>query len=71
MKTFEQILDGRKLHELSDAEIDELVEKMRPDELEKFEASIKKESRKRTKVPTKKQQKNIDEFNKALFGGEE
>lgn len=69
MKTFEEIIGDRKLHELTDEEIDQIVQEMNPDQLSKFEKSLKKESKRR--APSKKQGKNLDELNKALFGGEE
>ena len=71
-KTFEELLDGRKLHELTDSEIDEIVQQMNPEELEKLDKAVKKDSSKKKKrPPTRKQQQNMDDFNKALFGGEE
>ena len=70
-KTFEEILQGRKLHELTDEEIDEIVSSMKPEELGKFDKAVKKESKNRKKAPSKKKEKMTDEFNKALFGGEE
>lgn len=68
MKTFEEIIGERKLHELSDEEIDQIVSEMTPDQLMKFDQTLKKEIRSRKKPPTKKKQTNIDDFNKALFG---
>jgi Mg/Co/Ni transporter MgtE len=68
MKTFEEIIGDRKLHELTDDEINQIVKEMTPDQLTKFDQSLKKEIRSRKKPPTKKRQENVDEFNKALFG---
>lgn len=68
MKTFEELLDGRKLHELSEEEIDEIVQQMEPAELNRLNEAVKKERKKKSRAPSKKQQKNMDEFNKALFG---
>ena len=69
MKTFEEIIGDRKLHELTDEEIDAIVKEMQPDQLMKFDQALKKEIRKgKKKPPTKKQVALQDEFNKALFG---
>ena len=69
MKTFEEIIGDRKLHELTDVEIDAIVKEMQPDQLMKFDQALKKEIRKgKKKPPTKKQTVLQDEFNKALFG---
>lgn len=68
MKTFEEIIGDRKLHELTDDEIDAIVKEMTPDQLMKFDQTLKKEIRSRKKPPTKKKQANLDDFNKALFG---
>jgi hypothetical protein len=68
MKTFEEIIGERKLHELTDDEINEIVKQMSPEQLSTFDQSLKKEIRKRKKPPTKKQSANLDEFNKTLFG---
>ncbi len=69
MKTFEEIIGDRKLHELTDEEIDAIVKEMQPDQLMKFDQALKKEIRKgKKKPPTKKQTVLQDEFNKALFG---
>lgn len=66
-KTFEEILNGRKLHELTDDDIEEVVSKMNPEQLEKFDKELKKVNKTKTKTPSKNQQKKQDEFNKALF----
>lgn len=70
MATFEELLNGRELHELTDEEIDEIVGKMNPDQLEETDKELKRASRGQKKAPTKNQQKNIDAFDKALFSGD-
>ncbi len=67
MKTFEELLDGRKLHELTDAEIDEIIAEMQPQELEKLNTELKKSGRKK-KAPSTKQKKNAADFEKAIWG---
>jgi Mg/Co/Ni transporter MgtE len=67
MKTFEELLDGRKLHELTDAEIDEIIAEMQPQELEKLNTELKKSGRKK-KAPSTKQKKNATDFEKAIWG---
>ncbi len=69
MKTFEEVIGDRKLHELTNEEIDAIVKEMNPEQLHKFEKSLKKETVKR-KQQSKKVKQNIDEFNAALFGAE-
>lgn len=65
-KTFEQILDGRKLHELTDTEIEDIIKDMSPSQMRKFDKEVQK-SVKKKKAPGKKAQENMADFNKALF----
>lgn len=67
MKTFEELLDGRKLHELSDEEIDEIIAEMQPQELDKLNSELKKSGKKK-RAPTKKQKENATDFEKAIWG---
>lgn len=71
-KTFEEILGDRKLHELTDTEIEEIVQEMTPQQKQKFEKDLRKKSRSTSgRKNTKKQKERESEFDKVLFGGGE
>jgi len=52
--TFESLLAGRKLHELTDEEIDDLIKKLEPEELEKAQAHLRKSGGRHKKAKTSK-----------------
>ena len=66
-KTFEELLDGRKLHQLTDEEIDEIISQMTSKQVQQFEKELKKQGQKK-KAPSKKKKQNEEDFEKALFG---
>ncbi len=55
-KTFEELLDGRKLHELTDTEVEEIIKDMSPAQMRKFSKEVAKSAKKK-KAPSKKVQK--------------
>lgn len=66
---FEDLLP-KPLHEMTDEEIDEVVAKLEPEELDKVEAEVKKARKKvRSKRSSKKKNKANDEFEKAILQG--
>jgi hypothetical protein len=65
-KTFEELLAGRMLHELTDTEVEELIKEMSLSQMKKFSKEVSKAS-KRKKAPSKNVKKNMDEFDKLLF----
>lgn len=67
---FEDLLT-KPLHEMTDEEIDEVIEQLEPDQLKELEAVVKKQKKKvkPTKKSTTKKSKSMDEFNKALLKG--
>lgn len=66
-KTFEELLDGRKLHQLTDEEIDDIISQMTSKQVQQFEKELKKQGQKK-RAPSKKKKKNEEDFEKALFG---
>lgn len=59
---FEDLLAGRDLLSLSDAEIQDLIEKLKPEDLDK----IIRKAQSSTRKPRKKNTKKITEFYKLI-----
>ena len=68
---FEELLpEGKKLHELTDEELDELMAKIPPEKLSEAESAVRKSSRKVTSRTTSAaQKKRENEFNNLLLKG--
>jgi hypothetical protein len=64
--TFEELLP-KELEELSEADIEELVGKMKLDNLVKLERALKKKARKKTNSRVKKKKKDVDDLMKKLI----
>jgi hypothetical protein len=68
---FEDLINsfGKPLHELTDIEVDTIISKLDSIELEKFQAHIKKETKKSgSRKISKGAKDNLDEFDKILLG---
>jgi len=63
---FEDLID-KPLHEMTDDEIQALIDKLSAEQLRSFERKIKKSMRSR-KVTTKAKKERSEEFMKALMG---
>ena len=68
---FEDLLpEGKKLHELSDEEVDEIISKCSRDELARMETETRKSSRKtKSKRSVASEQKKLDALNAILLKG--
>jgi len=64
---FEDLID-KPLHEMTDEEIQSLIDKLTSDQLRALESKVKKSLRSR-KVTTKAKKERSEEFMKALLGG--
>jgi len=64
---FEDLID-KPLHEMTDEEIQFLIDKLTSDQLRALESKVKKSLRSR-KVTTKAKKERSEEFMKALLGG--
>lgn len=65
-KTFRDLLAGRKLHELSTSEVEEIIEKMKRVKTEK---KAKKKKATKAKKKAKKANAKEDEFKKLIGEG--
>jgi hypothetical protein len=68
---FEDMINafGKPLHELTDLEVDSIIAKLDSVELERFQAHLKKETKKSNPRKLSKTAKdNLDEFDKILLG---
>lgn len=67
---FEDLLpEGKKLHELTDEEIEEIIAKGSREDLEKFESQARKSIRTtKSKKSVEAERKKMEEFNKILLG---
>ena len=63
---FEDLID-KPLHEMTDDEIQNLIDSLTAEQLRTFERKVKKSMRSR-KVPTKAKKERSEEFMKALMG---
>lgn len=66
---FEDLLEGRKLHELTDEEIEEIIKKGSREDLEKLESKARRSIRQtKSKKSVAAEKKKMEEFNKILLG---
>jgi len=68
---FEDLLPiGKKLHELTDEEIDDIIEKCSREDLEKIESKVRRKSRTtKSKKSLESERKKKEEFDKILMEG--
>lgn len=66
MNKFEELLNGRAIEELSPGEIQDMIENMSANDIEKFEQTLTKP---RAKKASKKQKEAEDLINQAILKG--
>ena len=70
MKFEDLIPPGKKLHELTDDEVQTIIDSCSRDELARMETEVRKSSRKtKSKRSEKSEQKKLDEMNAILLKG--
>ncbi len=67
---FEDLLpDGKKLQDLTDEEVDDIIKKCSREDLEKLESKIRRSTRTtKSKKSVEAERRKIEEFNKILLG---